>query len=653
MPNRSYAVRPGEETGRSEELTHECDFAGFAPSKPDRVVVCQEGADNAQVAEEDGLMNTRFTAKDSSIASHGERPIPSEGTALFGSDLVAHTLRELDIPFIALVPGASFRGLHDSLVNYLGNAAPQMLVCLHEEHSVAIAHGYAKVTGKPLAAAVHSNVGLFHATTAIFNAWCDRMPMLVIGATGPVDAAKRRPWIDWIHTAADQGAAVRPYVKWDNQPASPLAAREALIRANWISRTLPAGPVYVNLDAGLQEEPLEAMPAPLDIARMSAQVSNAPGEADVAAIAALLRGAKRPIILAGRVSRSRQAWDERVALAERLGARVLTDLKIGASFPTDHPLMLAPPAIFPSPQALEAIGDADVVLDLDWVAPAGVLPPEQGFGGKLIRVSLDHHVHNGWSMDHQAMPLADIFVAADPDKMVSALIRSLSVEVAPGKPVPLDPPAEQEPAGTAPLGVPDLAHELRRSLAGRQVSLTHLPLSWDGGCWPFRDPLDFLGSDGGGGIGGGPGIAVGAALALRESGRMAVAICGDGDFLMGVTALWTATHYRIPMLMVIANNQSFYNDEVHQERMARMRGRPVENKWIGQRMDDPQIDLAAMARAQGAIAFGPVKDRQVLRGTYEEAIAIVEAGGVAVVEVHVEPGYTPAMASGLTREHAG
>src|SRR5438477_2231765 len=192
-----------------------------------------------------------------------ERPVPAGTNAAgFGSDVVAETLRALDIAYIALNPGASYRGLHDSLVNHLGNVRPQMLLCLHEEHAVAIAHGYAKVTGRPMAVAVHSNVGLFHATMAIFNAWCDRMPVVVIGATGPVDAAKRRPWIDWIHTARDQGAIVRGYVKWDDQPASPAAAREAMLRAAWIAGTAPMGPVYVNLDAGMQEAPLdEPLPA--------------------------------------------------------------------------------------------------------------------------------------------------------------------------------------------------------------------------------------------------------------------------------------------------------------------------------------------------------------------------------------------------------
>src|SRR5579859_3345557 len=161
-----------------------------------------------------------------------ERPTPAGANAPgFGSDVIADALRSLDIPYIALTPGASYRGLHDSIVNYLGNTSPQMLLCLHEESAVSIAQGYAKVTDRMMGAVVHSNVGLMHASMAIFNAWCDRVPMLVLGATGPWDASKRRPWIDWIHTASDQGALVRDYTKWDNQPASVGAAYEALLRA--------------------------------------------------------------------------------------------------------------------------------------------------------------------------------------------------------------------------------------------------------------------------------------------------------------------------------------------------------------------------------------------------------------------------------------
>src|SRR5664279_4894869 len=227
-----------------------------------------------------------------------EQPVGTPAPApQFGSDVVAETLRDLALPYIALVPGASFRGLHDRLVNFLGNRDPTLLLCLHEEHAVAIAHGYAKVTGRPLAVALHSNVGLFHATMAIFNAWCDRMPVLILGATGPVDAVKRRPWIDWIHTARDQGAIVRPYVKWDDQPASPEAAREALLRAMWHASSAPQGPVYVNLDAEMQEAPLAAPLPGLATERYTPSTRIAPAQDSVHAAANLLRSAKRPLLL--------------------------------------------------------------------------------------------------------------------------------------------------------------------------------------------------------------------------------------------------------------------------------------------------------------------------------------------------------------------
>jgi thiamine pyrophosphate-dependent acetolactate synthase large subunit-like protein len=586
-----------------------------------------------------------------------ERPAPPLAVAAaFGSDVVAQTLRALDVPFIVLNPGASFRGFHDSLVNYLGNDRPQVLLCLHEEHAVAIAQGYAKVTGRPLAVAVHSNVGLMHATMAIFNAWCDRMPVIVIGATGPVDAMRRRPWIDWIHTAADQGALVRSYVKWDAQPASAGAAREALLRAAWHAQTAPMGPVYLNLDAHLQEAPLAAPLPALDVARyVPATVAMAPAE-DIARAAALLRGAKRPVLLVGRVSRSEAAWEARVLLAQALGAQVLTDLKVGAGFPTEHPLHVGAPSIVLRPEAAAAIAQADVILSLDWVDLAGAFKMACGDGApvaRVVHVSLDHQLHNGWSMDHQGLPAVDVLLAGEPDRVVPALLRALprrrrhaphAATVASG------PPVESKPRA-APQ-VDDLALVLRRAVGRRATSLLHLPLSWNAATWPFDHPLDFVGSDGGGGIGAGPGIAVGAALALKGSGRLPVAVCGDGDFLMGVTALWTAVHYRIPLLLVVANNQSFYNDEVHQERVAAMRGRPVANKWIGQRMTDPAIDLAAMAVAQGALGIGPVTSCAALAGAFAKAIAAVDAGRVAVVDVRVKPGFTPAMAAAATPQPA-
>ncbi len=576
-----------------------------------------------------------------------ERPTPTgANTPGFGSDVIAEALRSLDIPYIALTPGASYRGLHDSIVNYLGNTKPQMLLCLHEEAAVAIAHGYAKVTGKAMVTAVHSNVGLMHASMAMFNAWCDRMPVIVLGATGPVDAVKRRPWIDWIHTARDQGALVREYTKWDDQPSSPGAAREAILRGTWIANTAPQGPVYINFDAELQEMKVSDELPPIDVARYMPPVSTAAPADLVRQTAGMLKDAKQVLILAGRASRDPEAWKARVALAEALNARVVTDLKTGASFPTDHPLYIGSPRAI-TPESVAGLKNVDVVLSLDWVDLAGAL---RSFGpapsAKVIQVSLDHRIHNGWSMDHQGLPPVDLLLSADPDLVVPELVKEVGKSPKPHVvPSPRKMP-DKEPAGFTNEHV---ALALNKVLGDRAVTYTHLPLSWDDSWLTFRHPLDFVGSDGGGGVGGGPGISVGAALALKGSGRLPIALCGDGDFLMGVTAVWTAVHYKIPLLFVLCNNRSFYNDELHQERMARARNRPVENKWIGQRMSDPDVDLAAMGRAQGAAGFGPVMKPGDLPGVLEKAIAAVDAGQVAVVDVRVEPGYTATMTAAMTR----
>ncbi|MFL6563610.1 MAG: thiamine pyrophosphate-binding protein, partial [Burkholderiales bacterium] len=238
----------------------------------------------------------------------------------WASDVIVDLLHLYELPYAALNPGASYRGLHDSIVNYLGNERPQMLLCLHEEAAVAIAHGYAKASGRMMGVVLHSNVGLMHGSMAIFNAWCDRVPMLILGATGPLDAAKRRPWIDWIHTASDQAALVRDYTKWDNQPASVPAAYEALLRAAQMANTAPRGPTYINLDAALQETKIGALPPLPDVSRYRPAEPVLPRPELVQAAAKLLSSAKRPVILAGRASRSGAAWKARVALAEKLHA---------------------------------------------------------------------------------------------------------------------------------------------------------------------------------------------------------------------------------------------------------------------------------------------------------------------------------------------
>ncbi len=572
---------------------------------------------------------------------HGaERPLPSRGNTVWGSDAMAETIRALGVPYLALNPGASYRGLHDSLVNHLGNADPKMLLCLHENVAVAIAHGYAKVTGQRMGVVLHSNVGLLNGSMALFNAWCDRVPMLVLGATGPVDAAKRRPWIDWVHTVQDQGALIRHFIKWDAQPASIEAATEALLRADRITRTAPCAPTYVNLDAGLQEMALPELPPRPDVARFAPPPPPAPPADAVVEAVRMLRAAKRPAMLAGRASRDEAAWARRVALAEALGAKVVSEHKSGAAFPTAHPLHAGPPGMAMAPGSLVALREADCVLALDWLDLGGVLR-QAGSAAQVINVSLDHQLHNGFGGEHMSLAPQDLHLACLPDTGVAAIADAMGL----GAGTPPDPrgPHCELPPGEA-LDIAGLTRGVGAGLAGERVCLARLPIGWEAAAWQFRHPLDFLGYDGGAGIGSGPGMLVGAALALRGGDRLPVAVLGDGDTLMGIQAFWTAVHYGLPLLCVVANNRSFFNDELHQERVARQRGRPVENRWIGQRMDGPPIDLAAMARAQGAVGIGPVTTPAALAEAVREGARLARAGAVVLVDAVVTPGYDTGMA---------
>ncbi|MES2281798.1 MAG: thiamine pyrophosphate-binding protein [Pseudomonadota bacterium] len=582
------------------------------------------------------------------------RDIPqpsSPDETVWGSDAIADMMRAMDIPYVLLNPGASFRGLHDSLVNHLGNEKPQMIVVLHEEHAVAIAQGYAKVTGKPLCAILHSNVGLMHGSMGIFDAWTDRMPVIVLGATGPVDAAKRRPWIDWIHTAQDQAALIRHFIKWDAQPASIPAAQEALLRALQIATTAPQGPVYVCFDAALQESKLDARPKLPDYARYKPAPPARPSDESIDEAAQLLSNARRPVILMGRVSRSEEGWADRIRLAEKLNAEVLTDLKVGAAFPTTHPLYAAPAGTFLTPGAMAVLKDADVVLSLDFTDLAGTLKQAWGnetIGSKIINVSVDQYVHNGWSMDHQGLPPMDIYMMCEPEPAVKLLVERVKPreQVAHSRlPIPAVPDLIQG----APLTVPMLSKALKAAVKGLTVSLIRAPLSWSGEMWDIEHPLDYLGYEGGGGVGAGPGVSIGAALALKGTDRLPVAVMGDGDYMMGVNALWTASNAQIPLLIIVVNNRSFFNDEVHQERVARQRGRPIENKWIGQRISNPAPDLAMMARGQGMEGIGPIETGAELEKALAEAIRVVQGGKAIVLDVIVSAGYSAAMTAGLTR----
>ncbi|MDL0433263.1 thiamine pyrophosphate-binding protein [Marinobacter sp. TBZ242] len=569
------------------------------------------------------------------------RPLPPSSEKLeWGSDAVAWTLRSLPIDFIALNPGASYRGLHDSLVNVLEDTAPEMLVCLHEEHAVAMAHGYAKVTGRPMAVALHSNVGLMHGSMAIYNAWCDRAPMLILGANGPVDANLRRPWIDWIHTSQDQAALIRPFIKWDNQPASVEAAMESILRAWQATIRQPRGPVYICLDVSLQEKALDKPLSLPDPTRFMPGEPPVPSAKELDTAANMIRKARNPVILAGRVSRSSTDWGKRIELAEKLGATVMTDLKIAAAFPTDHLLHPLPPAFRLDNAAIQLLSGADLIISLDWLDLGGTLYtvwPDGKPSAKIIHASLDDYAMNGWAMNHQRMAPVDLALDGTPESAVDGLLEriestaTIKVQNAHKRPA--------MPQQTGAFDLLALATTLTSTLNDREVSYLRLPLGWPSATNTFKHPLDYLGYDGGAGIGSGPGMVIGSALGLKGSSRLPVAVLGDGDLMMGANALWTAARYGIPVLIIVANNRGYYNDVAHQEAVAINRNRDVENKWVGQRLDDPAIDLASIARAQGFQAEGPILDERSFKTALEKAITTVENGQPALLDVVVKAGY--------------
>jgi thiamine pyrophosphate-dependent acetolactate synthase large subunit-like protein len=610
---------------------------------------------SGSVTEREDAASGQTVETDRGLAIDGiDRPSDiGEPAPVWGSDRVALALREIATEYIALIPGSSFRGLHDSLVNLLGNRAPQLILCLHEEHAVAIAHAYAKIRERPMAVALHSNVGLMHATMAVYNAFCDRAPIVMIGATGPVDAMARRPWIDWLHTAADQAALVRPYVKWDDQPGSVEAAVASLLRAHQLAATEPCAPVYVCLDVALQEQRLDEVPAIPDAKAFSTPARPSHPDAEsVAEVAGLLGKASSPVILLGRCSRDESAWNSRIELVERTGARVFTHPALPGAFPTLHRLYGGAAEFVGLSEPLgRALKSSDLVLSLDWLDLGGTLQLAWGAGAvaaDVVSVTLDQHLHNGWSKDHFAPVPATLRVACNPDAMVACLLEEIESTADTCR----QPPSESrsESPRAIPLGrdgqlrTGQIAAGLRAALNGVEKTLVSVSGAWPYELWPIDHPLDYLGGDGGAGIGSGPGMAVGAALALRDTDRLPVAVLGDGDFSMGATALWTAAHYRLPLLIVVNNNRSFLNDELHQHRMARQRGRPVANRWIGQRIEDPTIDLATLARAQGVLGLGPIKAVDELESALRDAVLAARSGAAVVVDVWVanEPDTPPA-----------
>jgi acetolactate synthase-1/2/3 large subunit len=576
--------------------------------------------------------------------------------AEWGSDVVVDLLKAFEFEYIALNPGATFRGLHDSLVNYGGNHAPEIILCNHEEICVALAHGYARAKGRPMAAAVHNIVGLQHASMAIYNAWADRLPVIVLGGTGPMDSANRRPWIDWVHTANVQGNLVRDFVKWDDQPGSVEAVPDSFIRAYRLATSDPQGPVYICYDADVQETRLDGevsfpsldrYPAPLPL--------QAPEEGFEKTIRWLLE-AKKPVILADWVGRREAGFNALGELAELLGAPVLDQFG-RFNFPVEHPLNL-------TGQSDKVIPQADLILALDVPDLEGATArraQERGnrraaplitASAKIINVSLDDLLVRAWATDFNKLREADLMITADTSVFLPELVRRLKAEkkleglkddisrrradwekVYQDKRVALEKELKAK-WDEKPVSMTRIYSEINEALKGEDWVLTNgSSQNKENFYLPATKFNQILGKYKGGGLGYGLPASLGAALAHKGSGKFCLNIQPDGDLLFTVSALWTAVHHQIPLLTIVCSNRSYFNDEEHQERIALVRNRPVENKTIGIRIEDPNVDFGAMARTYGCWGAGPITEPKDLIKTLREAVKVVKGGKPALVDV--------------------
>jgi acetolactate synthase-1/2/3 large subunit len=563
----------------------------------------------------------------------------------WASEVIVDLVHAYELPYAALNPGASYRGLHDSMVNYGGNR-PVMLLCQHEETAVQIAHGFAKASGKPMVAILHNLVGLLHANMAVYYAYADRAPVFIIGATGPMDETKRRPRIDWIHSALVQGEAVRAYTKWDYQPTVIDGVPESFARAYSVMMTEPRGPIYMCYDAWLQEQPLEhevALP-PSGAAKVPTHMAPDPDALERAA--QMLLAAKRPVILAEFVGRDPEGFHALVELAETLGAPVY-DVNSRLNFPSRHRLNLS--------MVKDVFRGADLILCLDtrdWerattelvsttrevtsLVPAGCQWIDIGFGDLEI---------SSWAMDYQRLAHADLRILGDTTVAIPALTKLLKPRIAADvrdrriKSISSQSKTAherwakeaKEDWDASPITLPRLATEVWNAIKAEDWVLTAGTLDdWARKLWdfdrPYRHPGKSLGTATQ------IGISLGVALAHRDAKRLVVDLQPDGDLMFDAGALWVAAKHRIPLLVVMYNNRAYYNDWEHQIRMAKLRGTPVERAHIGMDMDDPAPDFAAIAKAMGWYAEGPIERPAEIAAALERAIKRVKAGQPALLD---------------------
>ena len=579
-----------------------------------------------------------------------------------GSDFMVDVFKTLGIEYIAANPGSSFRGLQESFINYGKNTSPEWLTCCHEESSVAMAHGYAKIEGKPMMIMAHGTVGLQHASMAIYNAYCDRVPVYIV-LGNILDVNYRRGNAEWVHSVQDAAAMVRDYTKWDDMPVSLSHFAESAVRAYNISMTPPYEPVVLVADGTLQEEPVTEKNL-----RIPKLVMSAPPQGDsgaVAEAAKMLVNAENPVILAGRVARTPKGIESLVELADALQARV-EDQRMRMNFPSAHPLYGHPGAGIATPN----LSDHDVILALEAQDLWGVTHKMTGLnkfgmeshptikpGAKVITVSAIDLNHKSNYQDFGRYVEADLAITGDPEATLPELIEAVKKLITQDRRRALQERgakiAAENQAGRArnrelaaiawdasPITTARLSAELWAQIKNEDWSLVsndRFVSSWPTRLWNFSKPYHYIGAQGGSGIGYQLPASVGAALANKKHGRLTVNIQCDGDLNYAPGVLWTAAHHQIPMLNLMHNNRAYHEERMYLALLGAKYDRDLGRSDIGTALNGPNIDYASIAKGYGLYAEGPISDPKDLGPALTRAIARVKAGEPTLLDVVTQP----------------
>jgi acetolactate synthase-1/2/3 large subunit len=570
-----------------------------------------------------------------------------------GSDFMVDVLKGLNIDYLATNPGSSFRGLHESLINHGGNSKPEILTCTHEEQAVALAHGYYKVADKPMAVACHGTVGIQHAAMAVYNAWCDRVPIVVIGGN-LADATQRRVGVEWSHSAQDCIHPIRDYIKWDDNPASLQHFAESLVRAYKIALTPPMGPVAIVADGDLQE--MDIAGERLSVPSFAPTQPPAGDGNAVEEAAGMLASAELPVIVADRMAHDQAGIDLLVELAELLQAPVV-DRAGRTNFPNDHYLYRKGGVITRADVILglelnDVWGTVNTVRDTVHRESSRLARPD----AKVISIGVGDLFLKSNYQNFQRYYGADLSIAGDAQATLPSLIESLRRKMTRRQSAAAAAREQDNRARYAdqrqralqqaryawtasPVSTARLSMELWQAIEDKDwalVSRTRFP--WPHDLWKINRYYQYIGASGGAGVGYGAPAAVGAALAHREHGRLAVNFQPDGDMMYVPGVFWTAAHHRIPLLSVMHNNHAYHQEVMHLQRMAARRQRGVDGSAkVGSTLEDPFIDFASMAKSMGVWAAGPITDPDDLAPVLREAVAVVEQGEPAFVDVVCQP----------------